>query len=158
MPDSLPSPTRRRAGVTLLEILLTMAVLSVLSGIGFTSLRSPDASLYARHASEVLGEARFHAVARTADVVSYWDADAGALVLRESDGSCATDGPLVARALVSDFPRATVDAAAFTPVLWRPNGLPSFCGATPAATRLVVRDGRTERTVQLDLVGEVTVR
>jgi len=158
--SSWTGPHHAESGVTLLELLIAVGVLGILAAIGATLVRTPDAALYARDAGQILREARFSSMSRGLPVLVDWSANEDRLLARvDDDGDCdASGGALVATAPRSEHPRAQVDVTDFVPVLWRPNGIPAFCGAGAGDAELAVTGGGTRATVALSAAGEVEVR
>lgn len=143
----------------MIEMLVVLAFLGILSSVLAASLRTPDATLFARAASETIGEARFLAIAQSTSIAITFDASTNAVQLREAGASGCTTGDEILRTVdADDYRNLTVDASDFPTFLWRANGLPLFCEADADGVVLGVDDGRTERELAIDLAGTVDLR
>lgn len=126
------TPSARRAGFSILEMLVTMAIVSILAGLGFVSL--PRDRFAAREAARVLAadmnRARSEAIRLNTNVALdfggvacvggdyclYTDPDRAGL---EPDGDLDADGSpdpgfqpaLLRRDVAAEFPRATLTAS-----------------------------------------------
>ena len=154
-------PTRARAGFTLLELLVVLAMISVLAGLGFTSL--PRDRFAAREAARVLAadlnRARSEAVRLNTNVaLQFGGSDCGDYCLyTDFARSGAPDGNvdgdvggtielanpvLLRRTAANDFPRATLTASGFgssARIWFDVRGLPristgAYLGSTASVT------------------------
>lgn len=161
----------RTYGFTLLEMLITVAVLSLLTALGVGQLRPPAARLFASSLKAQLVQARLEAVKRNRPVSVLWDATSQSFLTQvksDEDSTalpCATSDQTLGRQLLVDYPKVRVEAT-FSPlngaaaIVWYPSGLPRFCDGsgvptTTSSTR--VSDSRTTFYVKVAAGGRVEV-
>ena len=76
MPTRQGSPHTARAGFTVIEMMLVVAIIGILLAVGFVQLRAPSTRLFANDLKAQLQQAKFEAVKRNAPVAVAWDGGA----------------------------------------------------------------------------------
>lgn len=83
---------RRRSGLTVLELLITLAILGILMGVGYIAMRPNHALITAQEMQAMMRTARFEAVRLTRPIEVVWEEVDGvwtiqAYVLEPRDGN-----------------------------------------------------------------------
>ncbi len=149
----LPEGRRSQAGLTLIEVVITLAVLGVLLGIAIPNLRPPALRLATNSVQAFLQQARFDAIRLNGPVgVSLVE---GQLVTTE--GACS--GTPVRTLSMADYPQVTVSGEAFR---WSQTGQPITCAGAGNPISLngltyTLSDGRGSTTVRVGGGGAVSV-
>lgn len=159
---------RRTSGITLIELLITLAVFGILVSIGYLILRPPAARLLANDFSSALQQARFEAIKRGDAVAVVWDPMQQALVTRVNHSgalSCRAADTLELRVkYAGDYGKVQVSSgmslveSASRGMLWLPNGLPRTCNAGVAPSTTSVRSHRAHYQVIVSSAGRVRVQ
>lgn len=156
----LPSTSTRR-GLSLIEIIIGLAIIGILTGIGAVAFAPPGGRAYANDVRAIFQQARFEAVKRNVPVAVVWDA--GSDEFRSVLGSIGTpcdQTTVLTRASPREYARVTV-ASNFADgdgIVWLPSGQARSCGYGPfVQTIATIDDGRVEREVTVTLTGRVTI-
>lgn len=162
---------RRRSasasGVTLLEIVIALSILTVLLGIGALNFRSPAERTAADAIQSLIQQGRFEALRSNRSVVVSFDPVARAFSIARMANSTETRCALavdVTRTLpLVDFSSVRTPDEDFA-FLWLPTGQPRACptGTTPlsfeSGISFAVSGQGTTLTVAVSAGGEVVVR
>jgi prepilin-type N-terminal cleavage/methylation domain-containing protein len=155
----------RRAGFTLVELLIAIAIIAILSALGASRIFAPDARLFANDLRGTLEQARYEAVRRHAPVAVTWN---GAAFLTRAqattsvtalDTTICTTGTVIRTKAIADYRGISVTGGLTTNgIVWMPSGLVRTCtGAdVTAVVATVVGDGRSTLTVNVFPAGAVT--
>ncbi len=158
------SPSRPAlAGFSMIEILVTIAVLSILAGIGFTSLRPPALQTAASNVRALMQQAKLESIKLNRPVVvSLVGNELRSQSLASGHALQCSTGLTDLRGLdLGDFPRVVAEEAAQMPFVWLPTGQVRDCvGASLSAdgAGVVLNDGRRSLTVAVGAGGQVEVR
>jgi len=152
-----------RRGFSILEVLIVVAILGVVLGLGATMWRAPSSQVYASSLRNLVLQARFEAIRRNEPVVVAWDADVREFVVRASGGGawCTDMGDELGRSNASDVGRLTVTTSVTGngSLVWVPSGQARNCsGASFAEDFADIDDGRTPRRVVIGAAGRVEIR
>lgn len=156
------SRTTVRLGFTILEVLVALAIVGVLAGIGAATLREPPARLAANSYRSFLQNARHVAISRNRPVLISADAASRTISMLVASTSAASN----CEAFTSQ--QATFDATEYRQVafttdtadgrlLWLPNGRPGHCGGGIAGTTTSFSDGKRTFSVEVSPAGQVRV-
>lgn len=154
--------SERQAGISVLEVMVTLAVLGILLTIGATNLRTPGPQLFANDLRALVQQARHEAVKRNEPTAVLWDAGAARFVMRLAANTSAPcdGGTELAQRRLAEYPRLSITTTFRNGegVVWLPSGHARSC-ALLAFERAIatVRDERTERTVVVTLTGRVEI-
>lgn len=156
--------SNRRAGLSIVEMIVILAILGVLIGIGAPLLRTQHSRIVANSVQATVQQARFEAIKRNRPIAVNLLSDAGAVELSASSAfntyTC-TSGTLIRTVSVTEQQKASIQTENF-PFLWLPNGQPRNCsGAHFSAAQqptAVVSDAGATYTVAIGPAGEVTVK
>lgn len=169
MTRSCPSPHARvhraRAGFTIFEVIVVLAIAGVLMGIGTAALRPPAARLAASSSASVVQQAKFEAIRSNRPVVVRVDGTTITLHRAPTATSvdCGAALPSLRSLDLSEYRNVTVQSATGFPFVWLASGEARTCpsGAAPLGVdglSLRVGDGSTTRTVVVAPGGSVDVR
>lgn len=147
----------------MIEILVTIAVLGILTGIGFMSLRPPALQTAASNVRSLMQQAKLEAIKLNRPVVVSLVGNelrtqslAGGHALQCSTGLSDLRGLDLA-----EFPRVVAEEAAEMPFVWLPTGQVRDCGGaflTADGAGVALSDGRRSLTVSVGAGGQVEVR
>jgi len=144
---------RRRAAVSLIELLVVLALASLAAGLALGALRPGSAERAARLYLRTVQAARIDAVAGRPGAVR-WRPDAGAFEVRRGDDPCRAP---VVRTL-SPEGRVAVTRWLRAGVAWRPDGGGRGCdGGGVYGGRVRFEDGRATWDVVVASSGRVRV-
>ena len=152
-----------RSGFSLIEVIVLLAVLGVLLGIGVTMFQPASARLLANDVKSQFQQARFEAVKRNQPVAVVWDADARQFETRiAADPALNADvcqGAIVLnRKSASEYRAVTVATTMGPGLVWLPNGQARTCGGgLNVESTTTISDPNTERRVVVSLAGRVAV-
>ena len=151
---------RARAGFTLLELLVILAIIGILASIGAMAFRAPSSRLAANDYKALLQEARLEAIKRNRAVAVVWSEAENALIVRATVASGAVScdsGTLeVRRMSLRDYRNVTLTTDMQNgAVVWLPNGRSRQCsGSLAASTTTFSADGRSF-SILLSSAGEI---
>ena len=150
---------RRRWGITVIEMMVALAVLGILLGIGATRFRAAEARLYANDVRALVQQARFEAVRRNAPIAVIWDeSDSAFLTVRGSDAQPCEPTEVINRASAETYRRVSVDIEFDDGLVWLPSGSARSCGyGSFSEVIAIVADNYGSRRVTVTLTGRVTV-
>jgi prepilin-type N-terminal cleavage/methylation domain-containing protein len=135
---------RSQAAFTLVELLVVLAVVGVVGGLGVTRLVRPRPDILAANLQAAMQRARVEAVQRNRPVALVYDTTTQVFTTRVKGTATATgcaaatgDSDAVTTG-AADTPRLSVtstmpadaSAASLSGVLWQPSGLPTRCNGT----------------------------
>lgn len=124
MPGRLP---RYEDGFTLVELLLVLAILGTLVGIGFFALPD-DSGRTANEVARLVQQARFESVKREAATAVLWNAATGRFEVRVGIETCDDAGTLVRTLDVGDRRGVEVDVSiAGGGLIWLPSNVARDC-------------------------------
>lgn len=155
---------RRLAGMSMIEVLIVIAVLGILMGIGVSRISPPSSRLLSNDIKSMLYQSRYEAVKRNQPVAFVWDAQSQTFQVRLDEASsdvadqCDGERVLVTKP-VADYPRVsvTVDMAT-NGVVWLPSGQGRTCAGAPmVAGQIRVTSGEKEKVVSFTLGGKVSI-
>ena len=155
--------TRRIGGFTLIEAIVTIAVLGTLLAVGIAMIQPPSARLFANDLRSQMQQARFEAVKRNRPVAVVWLVDNGRFETRLSTDPAlnanACEGTVVLnRKATSDYRNVTVATTMGEGIMWLPNGQARTCaGGLNVASETTVSSGDAVRRVVVNLAGRVAV-
>lgn len=158
---SRSGPAATRAGVSVLEIIMVVAVLGILLAIGPVMLRTPGPQLFANDLRAMVQQARHEAVKRNQPVAVLWDAPGRRFVTSVPDGTPWCDlGVQLAERRLSEYPRLTIETTFVDGegVVWLPSGHARSCELRSFERAIaIIRDGSMTRTVIVTLTGRVEI-
>ena len=150
----------RTLGFTLLELLLIIAILGTLLGVGYMSLRRPAIRTYTEEVRALMQQARHEAIKRNRPVLIEWSAvDAAFLSSTAEIGNLCSSDELLANASAADYGNLSVTfPEGAVSMLWLPNGQARDCslGSFPSLIA-TVSDGSTSRDILVSISGRVTI-
>ena len=154
------------AGLSLVEILVVMAVLGILLGIGISALRAPEARLFANDLKALVQQGRYEAVKRQTPVAVVWDAGSQSFRTQYVEGSTAvstvcSSGAVVASKQLSDYRRVRLGSNGLSGgIVWLPSGLVRGCTGSDLSSGLTVEitDGQSSRTLVVSSAGAVRLQ
>jgi prepilin-type N-terminal cleavage/methylation domain-containing protein len=153
------------SGFTIVELLVTLAVIGILAAIGVSRIDAPNARLFANDLKALLEQARYDAVRRNTPVAVV--VSGGAFVTRVSattpvsatfDTTICTAGSAVRTKTTTDYRGITLTGGLTSAgIVWLPSGLVRTCvGADlTGLVSTVVGDGRRTVTVTVSPAGGV---
>jgi prepilin-type N-terminal cleavage/methylation domain-containing protein len=165
------SAGRRRAGVSLIEIIVVIAIIGILASIGVARIAAPNARVFANDVKALLEEARYEAVRRNTPVAVTWNAVTSTFTTQAQlstaftfDTNTCSSGTVIRAHDASQYRGVTVSGSgAFTGaaagIVWMPRGLVRTCTGADlpvTATTVIVTDPRGQRTLQIWPAGAVT--
>lgn len=154
-------PIRGGDGFTALEVILAVAIVGILLGIGFVRLQPPASRLYANDLKAQLLQAKYEAVKRNLPVAVVWNSGSSAFETR-FDASLVdpcNGSSVLATNKATDYPGVAVSTTMSPGVVWFPNGQGVTCtNGTGIASVTTISDGRTTRTVSVHLGGGVQIQ
>ena len=167
---SLPSPRRpiaprspRGAGVTVLELVVTLAVLSALLAVGAARVLPATSRVAASSVQSAVVQARFQALKLNRPVVVELDPEAGVVTAWPSKlaGSidCGAAAPAFRRLDLASFPGVSMNASVRR-FVWLPSGQLRGCSGEWVGDSVVIdlRDSRRAHQVTVSPGGEVSSR
>jgi type IV fimbrial biogenesis protein FimT len=158
--------TASTAGFTLIEMVLTLAILGILMGIGAMSLRPPSVRTASNSVQSFVQQARFESIKTNRPVVVGIGGDGLTLTAARTTGanvvSCAAAGAAYRTLELNEYRGVTASSTGL-PLVWLPTGLPRACpaGAAPLAVSgvdVLLTGTDSTATVHVGAGGEVAVR
>ena len=154
---------RSTAGISVLELMVALAVLAVLAGIGAVNLRTPGPQLFANDLRALVQQARHEAVKRNEPVAVRWDAAGPRFVttVPDDDAHPCRDGTVLAQRRLDEYPRLSITTTFVDGegVVWLPSGHARSCQLLAFDRAIAtIRDGSSERTVVVTLTGRVEIQ
>jgi type II secretion system protein H len=157
-----------KQGFTLIEMLVTLAVVGIFLAIAAVNLRVPSATLMSNDLQAFIYQARLQAVKHNRPVAVTWNSSDQAFSMRyhSSSSSAATltntctATTILQTKSASDYRNITLSGDLTTnSLVWLPSGLLSTCNG-PATTpfQYVISDGEHTRTLTASLAGKVEVQ
>ena len=165
MPKHQKDDMRPRHGFTLIEMLVTLAVVGIFFGIAAFNLRVPSAQLMSNDLQGFIYQARLQAVKYNRPVAIIWNGSTKTLSMRYNTSTGATlsntctSTTIIQSKSTNDYRNISMSSnASNNAMIWLPNGLLSTCNG-PATTpfEYIVSDGHNTRTVSISLAGKVKV-
>lgn len=158
----------RVRGVTLVELLIALAIIAVLTGIGVVALQPPESRLLANDIKAQFEQARFEAIKRNTPVAVVWNADDEEFITVANTNdprviaTCAGNDVLNRRS-TQEYRSARVSLEGSRPwpgsTVWLPSGQGRTCAGSPAiGGEITLNDGRTTRVVEISVGGRVSIR
>lgn len=151
-----------RHGFTVVEMLIALAIIGVLAGIGAVAFREPPARLAANSYQSFLQNARHLAISTNRPVLLEADADARAVTMLISDTSANVNCPAFTQERgvfdASEYRRVTFESdMPDSRMLWLPNGRPLRCGGGITESTMSFSDGNRMVDVHVSAAGQVRV-
>lgn len=153
--------------MTLVEILIVMAMLSVLLGMAAMNFRAPAERAAANAVQSFIQQARFDAIKTNRPVVVAFDSATNLFTaLRMTNSTetvCSRAGTTIRELSLADYGGVTTPDSEYS-MLWLPTGQPRACptGATPldmdAGLPFRLIGNRGTLAVEVAAAGEVAVR
>jgi prepilin-type N-terminal cleavage/methylation domain-containing protein len=161
------SPERRRAGVSLIEIIVVIAIIGILASLGFARINAPDARLFANDVKALLEQARYEAVRQHTPIAVVWTG--AAFETRRQppttasgagfDGTTCTAPNINIRTYNATSYRGITVSGGLVDggIVWLPSGLIRTCTGADLSGALTttIFDGRTTHTVVISPAGAV---
>lgn len=156
---------RHRRGFTLLEVIITIAVLGVLFGLGIMSFSQPRARLYSDQVASQIRQARIEAIKRNRPIAVTWDAATSRFLTRHDTANTTfantcTGAEILAESASTEFGPVTVThTLPNNGIVWLPNTLLRSCGGPAAGTVTIsIDDSNDTRVISISSAGEVNVQ
>lgn len=151
-----------RAGTSILELIIIVAVLGILLAVGFVQLRPPAARAFGNDVKSQVEQARFEAVKRNQPVAVQFADGRLFTSLDTSDlrvvASCSPDATVIVQRFAGSYGNVTVTPDSSWGVVWLPSGQGRTCDGSPAiGSTLRIDDGRTVTRVTVSDGGRVSV-
>lgn len=161
-PSRTPVPPKLRRGFSLVELLVALAVLGILVGMGVVLFRAPSTRVFTNDVRALVQRSRYEAVKRDRPVAIVFDTANQVIESRIATGTSVSDTCSGSQALT------TVDAATYRGIsfsttiptaslVWLPNGRPVNCSGDPdVAGAITIDGGRNAVSLQVSVGGRVT--
>ncbi len=157
--------TSNKAGFTVIELLIAVAIIGILASIGFVRISPPSARLLSNDIKAMVHQARYEAVKRNRPIAFVWnEAEDGFEIRLDSASSsvlaaCGGDTLLTSKA-VADYPRTAVSTDMPTSgLVWLPTGQGRACNGAPMiSSDIRVVSGTISRVVEVTMGGKVTIK
>ena len=157
-------PPARERGLTAVEIIVALAILGILVGVGAARMSPSPARLAANTVQATVQQAKFESIRRNRPLVVILDPSTNEVHVRYSQaaGSIECNEAVTTEVRSTDLSeyrgvRLTANAERF---VWLPNGQVRGCAGEWLAAEVVVQldDGARSSTVVVSTGGEVTVQ
>lgn len=152
-------------GFTVLELLVTIAILGIVLAIGFPQLGTPGARAFSNDLQSAVQRGRFEAVKRNNPVMVSLDTNAGRVQLRASSDNTVSGACGVAATVIVEHTTEEYRATSFSTtvagqaIVWLPNGRPVTCTGSPLiAGEVSVSDASRTIVLDVDVGGRVSVQ
>lgn len=161
-----------RAGFTLLELLIVIAIMGIFMALGVPMLRPPSSYLFANDVKAMIQQARFEAIKRNTPVAVAWNDNDKAYTTRFDQSNTtftafstlctapATSGGsvrVINTKRASDYRSVSVSTSTtLNGVVWLPTGLAKSCtGNGLSNTTITINDGRKPYYVVISSAGRI---
>lgn len=163
---------KTRAGFTLLEMLIVIAIMGIFMALGVPMLRPPSSYLFANDLKAMIQQARFEAIKRNTPVAVAWNDNDKAYTTRfdESNTTFAAFSTLCTAPVnsggsvkiintkrASDYRSVSVSTpTAPNGIVWLPTGLARSCTGSGLSNRTItINDGRKPHYVVISSAGRI---
>lgn len=162
-------------GFTLIELLVVMAILGILTTVGWVNFRPPEARLFASGVQAQIQQARFEAVKRNRPVAVVWESASKSFVTQAHSAPITlatnmstmlmpctgteTEINRIRQNPTSEYRNVSLRNT-FAGIVWLPNGFIRTCSNTAMtdAINAAVADSHRTIYVRVDSVGKVGLR
>lgn len=153
-------------GFSILELLVTLAVLGILLSVSVVSLNPPNTRVFADELKAMIAQSRYEAVKRNRPVAFFWNAEEQAFTTRfdanssQVSAACAGDDFLVTRS-PTEYRNMTVTTRNLPTngIVWLPTGQGRTCGGAPmTGSEIELADGNGVRVVDISIGGKVSIQ
>ena len=159
-----------RSGVSLIEVIVVVAIIGILAGIGFSRITAPNARLFANDLKGLLEQARYESVRRHTPVAVVWNGsrfESRPQVVPANPTSapafdattCTSTGTPLRSHDARDYRAVSVSGGlAAAGIVWLPSGLVRACDGGDLGAPVVtnVTDGRRTLSISVSPAGAVT--
>lgn len=155
---------RVASGFTIFEVLIVVAILAIVLGIGVSWFRVSNPQVYASSLRNLILQARFEAIRANEPVVVSWEPTLQEFVARvagDAQNWCSGTGREINRTNARDLGRLTVSSTVTGTgsLVWIPSGQARDCQRGLFAEDVAeISDGRSQRTVVIGAAGRVEIR
>lgn len=154
----------KESGFTAVELLISVAIIGVLSAVAFVRINPPSSRLLANDVKAMVHQARYEAVKQNRPVAFFWDSASAQFQIRQDSASstvastCAGNTVLTRKA-VSDYPNTNVVVRVPTSgIVWLPTGQARTCTGAPMVNSVIqISDVKNTRVVNVTMGGKVTI-
>ncbi len=151
---------QKQKGFTLIEMLVTLAILGIALATGIAFVKMPSPRLYANDLKAMIQQARFESIKRNVAVAVVWDSVAQAFTVRVNTGNdqlCSASTVIKTQPL-SEYRNLTL-ATTMTGngIIWLPTGQVKSCTNSFADSVTTLSDSRSTLRVVLSRAGKVSI-
>lgn len=150
-----------RAGITILEVLVVVAIIGILTTIGATGLRAPSTRLAANDYQALLQTARTEAVKRNRAVAVVWEPAEDAMLVRVAGTSrvidCTPGAQVIRRLDVAQYRGVSVESREAANVVWLPSGQLRRCDGSLTGSTTSFQGGSGGHLVNVSAAGQIEV-
>lgn len=160
---SSASSIRCYSGITLVETIIVLAIISILVGIGASQMNGPGARTYSNDLRAAIQQARFEAIKRNVPIAVIWVEESSEFqtVQGDPDDPCVAGGEdVLVRTGFSEYRRVTVNPGFGDGegLVWLPSGHARSCSFGPFTPTIAeIRDPGNELRLTVTLTGRVTI-
>ncbi len=157
------SDSKRTAGLSMLEIIITLGIIAILFGLIANAARPPFTTVFANDLAAVVQQSRYEAIQSNGPVVLVHVANKGFEVRTPSNTNspCSTTNAQLLRSL-NFTGYGTVNVSMNKQgIIWFPNGLVIACDGTQATVNISVFDaaGKNKtREITINSIGRVEIK
>jgi len=162
MHGSSADTRRLHLGFTVVELLIALAIIGILSGVGAVALRAPASRLASEDFQALLQEARMEAIKRNRPINVSLDLDSGAVSVlvseQSSDISCKGSQAEIGRLDLDEYRELDVATTMLDQqMLWLPNGRAQRCNGGLMASTTTFSANGVAYAVEVSAAGQVRV-
>lgn len=155
-----------RAGFTLLELLIVIAIMGIFMALGVPMLRPPSSYLFANDVKAMIQQARFESIKRNVPVAVVWSDSAKTFTTQfhptDSQISQACDSTGTEKLRVknlTEYRNLNVTSAFQTSgLVWLPTGLGRQCTGGAMMNGTTITDGRVAYRIVTSSAGRVQIQ
>ena len=154
---------KTRAGFTLLEMLIVIAIMGILMALGVPMLRPPSSYLFASDLKAMVQQARFESIKRNVPVAVVWSDSAKTFTTQSHTDylkACDATGTEKLRVKsLTEYRNLRVTSAFQTGgLVWLPTGLGRQCTGGLMANGTTITDDRMVYRVCISSAGRVRIK